>query len=302
MTDLLIIFAGTLAAIMIIGWLAITVLGRQRRLNARVERIGERARPMSREERQIRQLKRKTQTASPFIEGLARHLLPRPQQLRYRLQRTGYQVSLGRYFLISLGVGVAAAFVCRIGMQLPWFAILAAAIVAGCGADVVVNGMVGSIGLAPTMAALHAGSQLALANKESLIVGGQLVHDAAEHLQYHLMRASVALAKERGPCDGFADTKYADGVMPVDTYKRDVDEFLPGAKLDWDGLRADVLEHGLRHSTFTAQMPSESSSVVSNETNGIEPPRDYLSVKKSKKGVCRQRPLIHAAMERERSP
>lgn len=133
MTDLLVIFAGTLAAMMIIGWLAITVLGRQRRLNARVERIGERARPMTREERQIRQLKRKTQTSSPFIEGLARHLLPRPQQLRYRLQRTGYQVSLGRYFLLSLGVGVAAAFVCRIGMQLPWFAIAAAAIVAGIG-------------------------------------------------------------------------------------------------------------------------------------------------------------------------
>lgn len=133
MTDLVVIFAGTLAALTIIGWLSMTVLGRQRRLKARIERIGERARPLSSEERQIRQLKRKTQTSSPFLEGLARRLLPRPQELRLRLARTGQQISLGRYFLISLGVALAVAFICRVTMQLPWFALLATGIVAGVG-------------------------------------------------------------------------------------------------------------------------------------------------------------------------
>lgn len=133
MTDLVVIFAGTLAALMIIGWLSMTVLGRQRRLNARVERIGERARPLTTEERQIRQLKRKTQTSSPFLEGLARRALPRPQELRQRLLRTGRQISLGRYFLLSLGVALATAFICRVTMQLPWFALIATGIVAGVG-------------------------------------------------------------------------------------------------------------------------------------------------------------------------
>jgi tight adherence protein B len=133
MTDLAVIFAGTLAALTIVGWLSITVLGRQRRLNARVERIGERARPLSTEERQIRQLKRKTQTSSPFVEGLAGRLLPRPDELRRRLQRTGRPISLGRYFLISLGVALAVAVICRITMQLPWFVLAAAGIVAGIG-------------------------------------------------------------------------------------------------------------------------------------------------------------------------
>ena len=133
LTDLIVIFAGTLAVMMIVGWLALTVIGRQRRLSARVERIGERARPLSSEERQIRQLKRKTQTSSPFLEGLAKRLLPRPQQLRLRLQRTGYRMSLGRYFLFSLGIGIAVALLCRMTMQLPWFALAAVGIIAGIG-------------------------------------------------------------------------------------------------------------------------------------------------------------------------
>ena len=80
--------------------------------------------------------------------------------------------------------------------------------------------------------------------------------------------------------------KYSDGVLPIDTYKKEVDE-ISSRKLTmkWEQLRKDIKEHGLRHSTLSAQMPSESSSVVSNATNGIEPPRDYLSIKKSKKGL-----------------
>ena len=87
----------------------------------------------------------------------------------------------------------------------------------------------------------------------------------------------------------FANTKYADGILPIDTYKKDVDEIsnIP-VEHDWEGLRASILKYGLRHSTLSAQMPSESSSVVSNATNGIEPPRGYLSVKQSKKGPLKQ--------------
>jgi len=116
-----------------------------------------------------------------------------------------------------------------------------------------------------------------------------LVHNLSEAFQYYLLKASNTLAKERGACEFFDRTKYADGILPIDTYKKDIDEFLPTAlNYDWDGLRADIVEHGLRHSTLSAQMPSESSSVVSNATNGIEPPRGYLSVKKSKKGPLKQ--------------
>jgi len=117
----------------------------------------------------------------------------------------------------------------------------------------------------------------------------QAVNRLTEAFQYYLLRASVNLAKEKGRCEFFDRTKYAQGILPVDTYKKEVDEFLD-SKLhyDWEGLRNDIKEHGLRHSTLSAQMPSESSSVVSNETNGIEPPRAFLSVKKSKKGPLKQ--------------
>jgi ribonucleoside-diphosphate reductase alpha chain len=115
------------------------------------------------------------------------------------------------------------------------------------------------------------------------------VHGLSESFQYYLLKASNQLAKEKGHCEYFGRTKYADGILPIDTYKRDVDEIssIP-YQHDWETLRASILEHGLRHSTLSAQMPSESSSVVSNATNGIEPPRDYLSVKKSKKGPLKQ--------------
>lgn len=117
----------------------------------------------------------------------------------------------------------------------------------------------------------------------------KLVHDLTEAFQYYLLKASNTLAKERGACEYFDRTKYSDGILPIDTYKKDVDTIVENKlNYDWDALRSDIREHGLRHSTLSAQMPSESSSVVSNATNGIEPPRGYLSVKKSKKGPLKQ--------------
>ena len=115
------------------------------------------------------------------------------------------------------------------------------------------------------------------------------VHGLSESFQYYLIKASNKIAEEKGHCENFGRTKYAEGILPIDTYKKDVDEICsqPLAH-DWESLRASILEHGLRHSTLSAQMPSESSSVVCNATNGIEPPRDYLSVKKSKKGPLKQ--------------
>ena len=115
------------------------------------------------------------------------------------------------------------------------------------------------------------------------------VHGLSESFQYYLLKASNQLAKEKGWCENFGRTKYADGILPIDTYKKDVDEIsTQELQHDWEGLRASILEYGLRHSTLSAQMPSESSSVVSNATNGIEPPRDYMSIKKSKKGPLKQ--------------
>ncbi|AOV59638.1 ribonucleotide reductase of class Ia (aerobic) alpha subunit [Synechococcus phage S-CAM4] len=117
----------------------------------------------------------------------------------------------------------------------------------------------------------------------------KLVHDLSESFQYYLLKSSNAIAKEKGKCGYFDRTKYADGILPIDTYKRDIDEFC-GTELnhDWDSLRTSIATYGLRHSTLSAQMPSESSSVVSNATNGIEPPRAFLSTKKSKKGPLKQ--------------
>jgi ribonucleoside-diphosphate reductase alpha chain len=115
------------------------------------------------------------------------------------------------------------------------------------------------------------------------------VHSLSESFQYYLLKASNQIAKEKGHCEYFGRTKYADGILPIDTYKKDVDQVSSvGLQHDWESLRASILEHGLRHSTLSAQMPSESSSVVSNATNGIEPPRGYLSIKKSKKGPLKQ--------------
>ena len=115
------------------------------------------------------------------------------------------------------------------------------------------------------------------------------VDELTEAFQYYLLKASNQVAQEKGKCEYFDRTKYSDGILPIDTYKKEVDE-ISGRKLSmkWEQLRKDIKEYGLRHSTLSAQMPSESSSVVSNATNGIEPPRDYLSIKKSKKGTLKQ--------------
>jgi len=116
-----------------------------------------------------------------------------------------------------------------------------------------------------------------------------LVDRLSEAFQYYLLRSSCDVAMEKGKCDGFDRTKYADGLLPIDHYKKDVDKVVPHKqRMAWESLRKDIAKYGLRHSTLSAQMPSESSSVVSNETNGIEPPRALLSIKKSKKGPLKQ--------------
>jgi len=116
-----------------------------------------------------------------------------------------------------------------------------------------------------------------------------LVHDLTEAFQYYLLKSSNQIAKEKGACTDFNRTKYYQGLLPIDTYKKDVDEIVPNTlNYDWETLRTEIQTFGLRHSTLSAQMPSESSSVVSNATNGIEPPRGYLSIKKSKKGPLKQ--------------
>ena len=117
----------------------------------------------------------------------------------------------------------------------------------------------------------------------------EAVDKLTEAFQFYLLKASNQLAQERGACALFNRTKYADGLLPIDTYKKEVDEIVPHkTRMAWETLRKDIKQYGLRHSTLSAQMPSESSSVVSNATNGIEPPRALLSIKKSKKGPLKQ--------------
>jgi ribonucleoside-diphosphate reductase alpha chain len=116
-----------------------------------------------------------------------------------------------------------------------------------------------------------------------------LVHRTFEAMQYHLMRASCNLAKEKGACPKFDETTYSQGLMPIDTYKKDLDKICDEPlHCDWDSLRADIKQYGLRNSTLSALMPSETSSQISNATNGIEPPRGHISIKSSKDGVLKQ--------------
>ena len=116
-----------------------------------------------------------------------------------------------------------------------------------------------------------------------------LTHRTFEAIQYYLLKASNNLAKEKGACPAFTDTKYSRGILPIDTYKKDVDELTKEPlHLDWEGLRDSIVKYGLRNSTLTALMPSETSSQISNATNGIEPPRGFVSIKTSKDGVLRQ--------------
>ena len=119
--------------------------------------------------------------------------------------------------------------------------------------------------------------------------GNQLIHKTFEALQYYSLKASNKLANELGACPLFNETHYAQGIMPIDSYKKDIDAFCgTELALDWDALRNDIVATGLRNSTLTALMPCESSSQISNSTNGIEPPRGFLSIKQSKDGILKQ--------------
>ncbi|MBE1301084.1 MAG: ribonucleoside-diphosphate reductase subunit alpha [Alteromonadaceae bacterium] len=117
----------------------------------------------------------------------------------------------------------------------------------------------------------------------------KLIHSTFESMQYYLLKASVDLAKEKGACPKFNETMYAEGILPIDSYKKDLDAVCPNElRLDWDALRKEIMQHGLRNSTLSALMPSETSSQISNATNGIEPPRGHISVKASKDGILKQ--------------
>ncbi|WP_162506325.1 class 1a ribonucleoside-diphosphate reductase subunit alpha [Aeromonas veronii] len=119
--------------------------------------------------------------------------------------------------------------------------------------------------------------------------GLALTHRTFEAIQYYLLKASVQLAREFGPCPLFGETTYAQGILPIDTYKKDLDALCnEPLHLDWESLRAEIKSVGLRNSTLTALMPSETSSQISNATNGIEPPRGLVSVKASKDGILKQ--------------
>ncbi|HBH34028.1 MAG TPA: ribonucleoside-diphosphate reductase subunit alpha, partial [Psychrobacter sp.] len=116
-----------------------------------------------------------------------------------------------------------------------------------------------------------------------------LTHQTFEALQYYLLKASNKLAKEKGACPAFNETTYSQGILPIDTYKADLDKICnEPLQLDWEALRSEIKEHGLRNSTLSALMPSETSSQIANATNGIEPPRGLVSVKASKDGILKQ--------------
>ncbi|WP_299999263.1 class 1a ribonucleoside-diphosphate reductase subunit alpha [uncultured Cedecea sp.] len=116
-----------------------------------------------------------------------------------------------------------------------------------------------------------------------------LTHKTFEAIQYYLLKASNELAKEQGACLWFNETTYAKGILPIDTYKKDLDAISnEPLHLDWESLRESIKTHGLRNSTLSALMPSETSSQISNATNGIEPPRGHISIKASKDGILRQ--------------
>ncbi|MBY5991654.1 class 1a ribonucleoside-diphosphate reductase subunit alpha [Ferrimonas balearica] len=119
--------------------------------------------------------------------------------------------------------------------------------------------------------------------------GNNLTHKTFEAIQFYLLKASLGLAKEKGACPAFNETTYSQGILPIDSYKQSLDAICDEPlHLDWDWLRQEIQTHGLRNSTLSALMPSETSSQISNATNGIEPPRGLVSVKGSKDGVMKQ--------------
>ncbi len=116
-----------------------------------------------------------------------------------------------------------------------------------------------------------------------------LTHRTFEAIQYYLLKASHRLAQEQGACPWFNETTYAQGILPIDSYKKDLDAICSEPlHYDWETLRAEIVRDGLRNSTLSSLMPSETSSQISNATNGIEPPRGYISIKASKDGILRQ--------------
>lgn len=117
----------------------------------------------------------------------------------------------------------------------------------------------------------------------------ELIHEWTEAWSYYLIKASVELAKEKGPCSAVLNTKYGQGQLPIDTYKRTVDELVTSEyKMDWESIREDLGKYGIRNATLMALMPSETSSQLANATNGIEPPRSLVSIKGSKDGILKQ--------------
>jgi ribonucleoside-diphosphate reductase alpha chain len=117
----------------------------------------------------------------------------------------------------------------------------------------------------------------------------ELMHETMEQIQWNLLNVSCELAEQKGACAKFHDTKYSQGLLPIDWYKKTVDELIkPKYNMDWEGLRKRIKQFGLRHSTLSAIMPCESSSVIQNSTNGIEPVRSLLSYKKAKNGILKQ--------------
>lgn len=129
-----------------------------------------------------------------------------------------------------------------------------------------------------------------------------LTHKTFEAIQYYLLKASNELAIEQGACPWFNETTYAQGILPIDTYKKDLDGIVSEPlHYDWEALRESIKTHGLRNSTLSALMPSETSSQISNATNGIEPPRGHVSIKASKDGILRRGAGLRKPAERLRA-
>lgn len=117
----------------------------------------------------------------------------------------------------------------------------------------------------------------------------QLMHETMEAIQFYGIKASVQLAKEKGPCRLFERTKYGQGLLPIDHYNKNVDEIVkPKYNLDWEWLRGELKQHGIRNGTITALMPAETSAKIVNATNGVEPVRSLVTVKGNKANVSKQ--------------
>ena len=117
----------------------------------------------------------------------------------------------------------------------------------------------------------------------------ELVHDTMEAISFYCIKASIELAKQRGACDGFADTKWADGILPIDRYKKTIDQIVPHrTNFDWVWLRDQLLQYGIRNATLLAMMPSESGSKVFNGTSGTDPVRSLITTKGNQNHISKQ--------------